>query len=333
MTVKLFTYSAYQDCTKGFHLVTRKDVALAGGEFHRTGRSLRVEKVVLDETRVAALHLDKGAFVNFFQFGGISEKRGVQNIKLLKGTDLAAPFWINLRYQLIQRRTTGRVEERVTAYFSSVSVLAGRTLSFSNRERIGEANCLTEQQRQVVANDVQYYPRKVACYVHKAPPSAFPPVVALEQGAYSPTPAEHAQEELEVEREAEAAGEEQVRTVTAADLLLVSQKLVSQKLRRVVLLDCGREGGRRRPKIRWMKAGMGVLGGASFGAWIGDMRRTKSRVSARWRWAASRARVGAAAATVIALVIERQINGFMGFRAGTGSASRSLKRTAIELNK
>ena len=75
LTVKLFTYSAYQDCTKGFHLVTRKDVALAGGEFHRTGSSLRVEKVVLDETRVAALHLDKGAFVNFFQFGGISEKR------------------------------------------------------------------------------------------------------------------------------------------------------------------------------------------------------------------------------------------------------------------
>ena len=59
----------------------------------------------------------------------------------------------------------------------------------------------------------------------------------------------------------------------------------------------------------------------------------KSRVSARWRWAASRARVGAAAATVIALVIERQINGFMGFWAGTGSASRSLKRTAIALNK
>ena len=75
------------------------------------------------------------------------------------------------------------------------------------------------------------------------------------------------------------------------------------------------------------------MGGASFGAWIGDMRRTKSRVSARWRWAASRARVGAAAATVIALVIERQINRFMGFWAGTGSASRSLKRTAIELNK
>ena len=27
------------------------------------------------------------------------------------------------------------------------------------------------------------------------------------------------------------------------------------------MLDCGREGGGRRPKIRWMKAGMGVLGG------------------------------------------------------------------------
>ena len=90
MTVKLFTYSAYQDCTKGFHLVTRKDVALAGGGFHRNKSSLRVEKVVLDETRVAALHLDKGAFVNFFQFGGISEKRGVQNIKLLKGSSEAS---------------------------------------------------------------------------------------------------------------------------------------------------------------------------------------------------------------------------------------------------
>ena len=39
------------------------------------------------------------------------------------------------------------------------------------------------------------------------------------------------------------------------------------------------------------------------------------------------------ASSVMVLVLERLLNGFMGVWAGAGSASRSPKRTAIALNK
>ena len=87
---------------------------------------------------------------------------------------------------------------------------------------------------------------------------------------------------------------------------------------------CGSEGQGRRPKIRWMQAGMGVLEGTI--AWSMDSRHVGiiSRVKAGWRRASNRVRVGAAAAAVI----ERQLNGFMGSWAGAGTpAGRQSAQT------
>ena len=85
----------------------------------------------------------------------------------------------------------------------------------------------------------------------------------------------------------------------------------------------GARGGRRL-KIRWIQAGMGVLEGTIVRSIDSRHVGILSRVKAGWRRASTRVRVGAAAAAVI----ERQLNGFMGFWAGVGTpAGRQSAQT------
>ena len=79
-----------------------------------------------------------------------------------------------------------------------------------------------------------------------------------------------------------------------------------------------------RLKIRWIQAGMGVLEETIVRSIDSRHVGILSRVNAGWRRASNRVRVGAAAAAVI----ERQLNGFMGFWAGVGTpAGRQSAQT------
>ena len=82
LTVKLFNYQAYQATTQGFKVVSKKTAELPAVEGSVLGgiqSCLCSGEVVLDESRVAALYLDKKAFLGFFEFGvwwGKREQRG-----------------------------------------------------------------------------------------------------------------------------------------------------------------------------------------------------------------------------------------------------------------
>ena len=81
LTVKLFNYQAYQATTQGFKVVSKKTAELPAVEGSVLGgiqSCLCSGEVVLDETRVAALYLDKKAFLGFFEFGGVSESKGAR---------------------------------------------------------------------------------------------------------------------------------------------------------------------------------------------------------------------------------------------------------------
>ena len=61
-------------------------------------------------------------------------------------------------------RLNFRVVEECKLRFSTVNILSGRTVAWSNEQRVGNKGCLTQQERDGIAKIVIAYPKKAGIH-------------------------------------------------------------------------------------------------------------------------------------------------------------------------
>jgi hypothetical protein len=115
--------------------------------------------VIVQEERSA--RIDQGtALHKVCAFQEVNAKRGFCCSKKIKGNDFAVVYKLTATWRLKVNRISRRVVEECTLRFSTVNVLSGRTVAWSNQQRVGEKGCLTQEERDTIAGIVIFYPKK-----------------------------------------------------------------------------------------------------------------------------------------------------------------------------
>jgi hypothetical protein len=152
-----------------------------------TGGSTR-SSIVVKEQRTA--RIDRGtAIQDLCCFGEVNSARGYCASKKIKGDDFTVVYQITATWHLKVNRKTQRVVEECHIKFSTVNILSGRTVAWSNTQRVGGKGCLLQQERDRIAEIVIAYPKKANFHLLEFGSPAHRRAIA--QGTSSSTPHPH----------------------------------------------------------------------------------------------------------------------------------------------
>ena len=116
-------------------------------------------QIVVREERTA--RIDRGhALHHNLSFETANHRRGYCCSKKLKGEDWTVVYQLTATYLLKVNRSNFRVVEECKLRFSTVNILSGRTVAWSNEQRVGNKGCLTQEERDGIAKIVIAYPKK-----------------------------------------------------------------------------------------------------------------------------------------------------------------------------
>ena len=117
------------------------------------------ESIVVKEQRTA--RIDRGKAVqDLCCFEEVNSSRGYCASKKIKGNDFTVVYQITATWYLKVNRKTQRVVEECHIKFSTVNILSARTVAWSNTQRIGGKGCLSQRERDRIAQIVIAYPKK-----------------------------------------------------------------------------------------------------------------------------------------------------------------------------
>jgi hypothetical protein len=126
---------------------------------NRGNNSLNRKQIVVREERTA--RIDRGhALHHNLSFETVNHRRGYCCSKKLKGEDWTVVYQLTATYLLKVNRSNFRVVEECKLRFSTVNILSGRTVAWSNEQRVGNKGCLTQEERDGIAKIVIAYPKK-----------------------------------------------------------------------------------------------------------------------------------------------------------------------------
>ena len=121
--------------------------------------SLTRPLIVVKEQRTA--RIDRGtAIQDLCCFEQVNSARGYCASKKIKGNDFTVVYQITATWYLKVNRKTKRVVEECHIKFSTVNILSGKTVAWSNIQRVGGKGCLSQEERDQIAQIVVAYPKK-----------------------------------------------------------------------------------------------------------------------------------------------------------------------------
>jgi hypothetical protein len=124
-----------------------------------TTKGMKKGTIVVREQRVA--RIDRGgALLECVRLQDVNFKRGYSCSKKLKGNDFSVIYELTATYMLKVNRKTCRVVEECHLKMSTVNILSGKTVAWSNTQRVGNAGCLSQGERDAIAKIVVCYPKK-----------------------------------------------------------------------------------------------------------------------------------------------------------------------------
>ena len=124
-----------------------------------TTKGMKKGTVVVREQRVA--RIDRGrALLECVRLHDVNFKRGYSCSKKLKGNDFSVLYELTATYMLKVNRKTCRVVEECHLKMSTVNVLSGTTIAWSNTQRVGNEGCLSQEERDAIAKIAVCYPKK-----------------------------------------------------------------------------------------------------------------------------------------------------------------------------
>jgi hypothetical protein len=138
---------------------------------------------------------------------------------LVKGSDYSTPYDVSATYQLRCSPSTLRVVEQVKLVFSSVSIVDGTTLDWPNTERVGDESCLTQEERDEIAEYLKFAPKKAS--FHTQPVGTPLPAVPneLQQRQWSPTPSQEVEQRVRTQLFSEEDGAEEEQLISIDSIL------------------------------------------------------------------------------------------------------------------
>jgi hypothetical protein len=125
-----------------------------------TTKGAKKGTVIVREQRTARIDRGSALCDCFCLHDASTSSAGAAAAKKLKGNDFSVIYELTATYYLKVNRRTCRVVEECHLKMSTVNILSGKTVAWSNTQRVGNAGCLSQQERDDIAKIAVCYPKK-----------------------------------------------------------------------------------------------------------------------------------------------------------------------------